>query len=43
MGMAGFVDILKQIAAMWQNDRTSVVKASENITTAIHYEKWWHL
>ena len=43
MGMAGFVDILKQIAAMWQNDRASVVKASENITTAIHYEKWWHL
>jgi uncharacterized protein YyaL (SSP411 family) len=35
MGMAGFVDILKQIAAMWQNDRASVVKASENITTAI--------
>ena len=35
MGMPGFVDILKQIAAMWQNDRSSVVKASENITTAI--------
>ena len=35
MGMAGFVDILKQIAAMRQNDRASVVKASENITTAI--------
>jgi uncharacterized protein YyaL (SSP411 family) len=35
MGMPGFVDILKQIAAMWQNDRASVVKASENITTAI--------
>jgi len=35
MGMPGFVDILKQVAAMWQNDRASVVKASENITTAI--------
>lgn len=35
MGMPGFVDILNQIAAMWQNDRASVVKASENITTAI--------
>jgi len=35
MGMPGFMDVLKQIAAMWQNDRTSIVKAGENITTAI--------
>ena len=35
MGMPGFIDILQQISAMWQNDRESIVKASETITTAI--------
>jgi uncharacterized protein YyaL (SSP411 family) len=35
MGMPGFVDILKQIAAMWQNDRARIVKSSEAITNAI--------
>ena len=35
MGMPGFMDVLKQIAAMWQNDRAGIVKASETITTAI--------
>ncbi|MEA1933576.1 MAG: thioredoxin domain-containing protein [Thermodesulfobacteriota bacterium] len=35
MGMPGFIDILQQISAMWQNDRESIVKAGENITTAI--------
>ncbi|MEA2083724.1 MAG: thioredoxin domain-containing protein [Thermodesulfobacteriota bacterium] len=35
MGMPGFMDVLKQVAAMWQNDRVSIVKAGETITTAI--------
>jgi hypothetical protein len=35
MGMPGFMDVLKQVAAMWQNNRASILKASENITTAI--------
>jgi uncharacterized protein YyaL (SSP411 family) len=35
MGMPGFVDILKQVAAMWQNDRARIVKSSEAITNAI--------
>ena len=35
MGMPGFIDILQQISAMWQNDRESIVKAGETITTAI--------
>ena len=36
MGMPGFVDILRQIADMWQNDRARVLKSSEEITKAIH-------
>jgi uncharacterized protein YyaL (SSP411 family) len=35
MGMPGFVDILKQVATMWQNDRALIVKSSEAITNAI--------
>ena len=35
MGMSGFIDILKQIALMWQNDRERILKASEEITSAI--------
>jgi len=35
MGMPGFVDILKQIAAMWQNDRARIVKSSDAITNDI--------
>jgi uncharacterized protein YyaL (SSP411 family) len=35
MGMPGFVDILKQIAAIWRNDRAHIVKSSEAITNAI--------
>ena len=35
LGMPGFVDVLKQIAAMWQNDHTNILKASETITIAI--------
>jgi uncharacterized protein YyaL (SSP411 family) len=35
LGMPGFVDILKQIAAMWQQDRASILKSSEAITAAI--------
>jgi uncharacterized protein YyaL (SSP411 family) len=35
MGMPGFVDVLKQIAAMWENDRARILKSSEAITTAI--------
>ena len=33
--MPGFMDVLKQVAAMWQDDRASIVKAGENIMTAI--------
>ena len=35
IGMPGFMDVLKQIAAMWQNDRAHILKASEEITHAI--------
>ncbi|MDL1963044.1 MAG: thioredoxin domain-containing protein [Deltaproteobacteria bacterium] len=35
MGMPGFMDVLKQVAAMWQDDRSSIVKAGDNITSAI--------
>ena len=35
MGMPGFVDVLKQIAAMWQNERASILKSSEAVTGAI--------
>jgi uncharacterized protein YyaL (SSP411 family) len=35
MGMPGFVDILKQISTMWQNDRARIVKSSEAITNDI--------
>jgi len=35
MGMPGFVDVLSQISAMWQNDRGSILQSSEAITAAI--------
>jgi len=35
LGMPGFVDVLRQIAAMWQEDRASILKSSEAITAAI--------
>ena len=35
MGMTGFMDILKQIATVWQNNRGSVLNTSEEITKAI--------
>jgi hypothetical protein len=35
MGMPGFMDVLKQVATMWQDDRAGILKAGENITTAI--------
>jgi hypothetical protein len=35
MGMPGFMDVLKQVAAIWQDDRAGIVKAGDNITTAI--------
>lgn len=35
MGMPGFMDILDQIAAMWQKDREHLLKISEDITHAI--------
>jgi len=35
MGMPGFMDILDQIATMWQKDRERLLKASEDITNAI--------
>jgi uncharacterized protein YyaL (SSP411 family) len=35
MGVPGFIDILEQIAAMWQNDRANILKSSEAITAAI--------
>jgi uncharacterized protein YyaL (SSP411 family)/rubrerythrin len=35
MGMSGFIDILKQIALMWQTGRERILKASEEITNAI--------
>jgi uncharacterized protein YyaL (SSP411 family) len=35
MGMTGLMDILNQIAVMWQKDRARLLKASEEITSAI--------
>ncbi len=35
MGMPGLIDVLKQIAAMWQGDRSRIMKVSEEITRAI--------
>ena len=35
MGMPGIVDILKQIADMWKNDRQKILSASNDITKAI--------
>ncbi|MBU1163669.1 MAG: DUF255 domain-containing protein, partial [Proteobacteria bacterium] len=35
MSLPGFIEILKQIALMWQNDRERILKASEEITNAI--------
>jgi uncharacterized protein YyaL (SSP411 family) len=35
LGMPGFVDVLKQIAAMWQNERANILKSSGAITAAI--------
>ncbi|MCJ7615661.1 MAG: thioredoxin domain-containing protein [Desulfobacterales bacterium] len=38
MGMFGFIDILKQIALMWQKGRERILKASEEITNAIQHK-----
>ncbi len=35
MGMPGLIDILNQIAAMWEKDRPRILKASHDITNAI--------
>jgi uncharacterized protein YyaL (SSP411 family) len=35
LGMPGFMNILEQVAAMWQNDRESILRSSEAITGAI--------
>ena len=35
LGVPGFVDVLEQIAAMWREDRASILKSSEAITAAI--------
>ncbi|MDY6988636.1 MAG: thioredoxin domain-containing protein [Thermodesulfobacteriota bacterium] len=35
MGMPGFMDVVQQIATMWENDRASILKSSEAITAAI--------
>ncbi len=35
LGMPGFMDVLEQVAAMWQKDRASILKSSEAITGAI--------
>jgi uncharacterized protein YyaL (SSP411 family) len=35
IGMPGFMDVLRQIADMWQNDRARILKSSEEITEAI--------
>jgi uncharacterized protein YyaL (SSP411 family) len=35
LGMPGFMDVLKQIGAMWQNDRARILESSEAITGAI--------
>jgi len=35
LGMPGFVSVLEQVAAMWQNERGSILKSSEAITGSI--------
>jgi uncharacterized protein YyaL (SSP411 family) len=35
MGMAGFTDVLTQIAALWEKDRERILRAGEEITNAI--------
>ena len=35
MGMPGFLDILKEIARLWQNDRERLTKIGEDITRAL--------
>jgi hypothetical protein len=35
MGRPGFLDVVQQIAAMWENDRATILKSSEAITAAI--------
>lgn len=35
MGMSGFVDILTQIASLWQNDRARIIRSAEEVTQAI--------
>ncbi|MBW1797396.1 MAG: thioredoxin domain-containing protein [Deltaproteobacteria bacterium] len=35
MGMTGLMDILNQIAVMWQKDRARILEAGEEITSAI--------
>ncbi|MBL7226032.1 MAG: thioredoxin domain-containing protein [Desulfobacteraceae bacterium] len=35
MGMSGLIDILNQIAAMWEKDRARILKAGREITNAI--------
>lgn len=35
MGMPGLIDILNQIAAMWEKDRARILKAGQEITNAI--------
>jgi len=35
MGMPGFVDILRQVAELWKNDRERALNASDKITAAI--------
>jgi len=35
MGILGFMDLLKQVASMWQKDRAHLLKASEEVTHAI--------
>jgi len=35
MGMPGFMDVLKQIAAMWEGDRERLLRASKEITDHI--------
>lgn len=35
LGMPGFLDVLQQIASMWQNNRGSILKSSQAVTAAI--------
>jgi len=35
LGLPGFMDVLTQIATMWQEDRANILKSSEAITSAI--------